>query len=70
MIGRLPPNLPARNFAVDAPNKVWTGDITNIWTEAGRLYISQTAFEQKWLAGQLSLLASSTHQGGCSTGVR
>src|SRR3546814_16378731 len=30
------PNLLARNFAVDAPNRVWTGDITYIWTEEGR----------------------------------
>lgn len=31
------PNLLARNFTVDAPNKVWTGDITSIWTEEGWL---------------------------------
>ena len=34
------PNLLARNFAVDAPNKVWTGDITYIWTEEGWLYLA------------------------------
>ena len=34
------PNLLARNFTVDAPNKVWTGDITYIWTEEGWLYLA------------------------------
>jgi transposase InsO family protein len=34
------PNLLARNFAVDAPNRVWTGDITYIWTEEGWLYLA------------------------------
>lgn len=32
------PNLLPRNFAVDAPNRVWTGDITDIWTEEAWLY--------------------------------
>jgi len=39
MICRLGPNLLARNFAVHAPNRVWTGDITYIWTEEGWLYL-------------------------------
>lgn len=34
------PNLLARNFTVDAPNRVWTGDITYIWTEEGWLYFA------------------------------
>ncbi len=34
------PNLLARNFTVDAPNRVWTGDITYIWTEEGWLYLA------------------------------
>ena len=34
------PNLLARNFAVDAPNRVWSGDITYIWTEEGWLYLA------------------------------
>ncbi len=34
------PNLLARNFTVDVPNKVWTGDITDIWTEEGWLYLA------------------------------
>ncbi|WP_416194487.1 IS3 family transposase [Sphingomonas sp. 10B4] len=34
------PNLLARNFAADAPNRVWTGDITYIWTEEGWLYLA------------------------------
>ena len=28
------------NFTVDAPNKVWTGDITYIWTDEGWLYLA------------------------------
>jgi putative transposase len=34
------PNLLARNFSADAPNKVWTGDITYIWTDEGWLYLA------------------------------
>ena len=34
------PNLLARNFSEDAPNKVWTGDITYIWTDEGWLYLA------------------------------
>ena len=34
------PNLLARNFTVDAPNKVWAGDITYIWTDEGWLYLA------------------------------
>ena len=34
------PNLVARNFDVSAPNKVWAGDITYIWTQAGWLYLA------------------------------
>lgn len=34
------PNLVDRNFAVDAPNKVWTGDITYVRTFEGWLYLA------------------------------
>jgi transposase InsO family protein len=34
------PNLLERNFMVEAPNRVWTGDITYIWTEEGWLYLA------------------------------
>ncbi|OJF96322.1 IS3 family transposase, partial [Alkalibacterium sp. 20] len=34
------PNLLDRNFNVDEPNKVWTGDITYIWTREGWLYLA------------------------------
>ena len=33
-------NLVQRNFAVDAPNKVWVGDITYIATREGWLYLA------------------------------
>jgi putative transposase len=33
-------NLLRREFTVDAPDKVWVGDITYIWTEEGWLYLS------------------------------
>ena len=34
---RLPvsPNLLERDFCVEAPNRVWTGDITYVWTDDG-----------------------------------
>ena len=37
---RLPvsPNLLERDFCADLPNRVWTGDITYLWTEEGWLY--------------------------------
>jgi putative transposase len=34
------PNLLARNFHVEAPNRVWTSDITYIATDEGWLYLS------------------------------
>lgn len=34
------PNLLNRNFAVDAPDKVWVADITYIWTREGWLYLA------------------------------
>jgi hypothetical protein len=34
------PNLLARNFAPEAPNRVWTSDITYIQTGEGRLYLA------------------------------
>ena len=37
---RIAPNLLARNFSIDAPNKVWMGDITYIATLAGRMYLA------------------------------
>ena len=33
-------NLRERDFAVDQPNRVWTGDITNISTDEGWLYLA------------------------------
>ena len=39
---RLPvsPNLLERKFSVEAPDRVWTGDITYLWTEEGWLYLA------------------------------
>jgi putative transposase len=34
------PNLLERNFAPEAPNRVWTADLTYIWTEEGWLYLA------------------------------
>jgi putative transposase len=34
------PNLLARQFDVSAPDQVWAGDITYIWTAEGWLYLS------------------------------
>jgi len=34
------PNLLQRNFTAVAPNQVWTGDITYIWTEEGWVYLA------------------------------
>lgn len=34
------PNLLARNFTVDAPNRAWVGDVTYIATDAGWLYLA------------------------------
>jgi transposase InsO family protein len=33
-------NLLEREFCFEAPNRVWTGDITYLWTEEGRLYLA------------------------------
>lgn len=34
------PNTLNRKFTVDAPNKVWTADITYVWTFEGWLYLA------------------------------
>ncbi len=34
------PNLLNRNFTPDAPNQVWTSDITYLWTGEGWLYLA------------------------------
>jgi putative transposase len=34
------PNLLDRQFDVDAPNKVWTADITYVWTLEGWIYLA------------------------------
>jgi len=33
-------NLLERNFRADAPNRIWTGDITYCWTDEGWLYLA------------------------------
>lgn len=33
-------NTLARAFAVTAPNRVWAGDITSVWTDEGWLYLA------------------------------
>jgi transposase InsO family protein len=34
------PNLLDRNFNPEAPNQVWTSDITYLWTDEGWLYLA------------------------------
>ncbi len=34
------PNLVKRSFSAHAPNRLWTGDITYIWTAEGWLYLA------------------------------
>jgi transposase InsO family protein len=34
------PNVLSRDFTTPAPNKVWVGDITYIWTREGWLYLA------------------------------
>lgn len=34
------PTLLDRNFTPDAPNQVWTSDITSLWTDEGWLYLA------------------------------
>jgi transposase InsO family protein len=34
------PNLLERNFTPNAPNQVWTSDITYLWTDEGWLYLA------------------------------
>jgi putative transposase len=36
----IPPNLLNREFTVTEPNKVWTTDITYVWTLEGWLYVA------------------------------
>jgi len=38
--GPIAPNLLAQNFSSDAPNRVWVGDITAVWTDDGWMYLA------------------------------
>ena len=38
--GRIAANILARKFKVKAPNQVWCGDITYIWTSEGFMYLA------------------------------
>ena len=43
------PNLLDRNFTPDAPNQVWTSDITYLWTDEGWLHLmKQLAIPLAW----------------------
>ncbi len=51
------PNLLHRHFDVTAPNKVWTTDITYVWTLESWLYVAIVIdyFPGKWWAGRLMI---------------
>jgi putative transposase len=34
------PNVVARNFAPEAPNRLWSADLTYLWTDEGWLYLA------------------------------
>jgi transposase InsO family protein len=51
---RLPMSVLDRPFAANAPNRVWTGDITYIATAEGWLYPAVVRWKTKFV-GQLSL---------------
>ncbi len=36
----LSPNLPERRFDVSEPNRVWSGEVTYVWTDEGWLYLA------------------------------
>ena len=36
---QMAPNRLARHFAVEKPDQVWVGDITEVWTAEGWLYL-------------------------------
>ncbi|MGA9538970.1 MAG: IS3 family transposase [Desulfobacterales bacterium] len=41
------PNLVNRQFNVDAPDKLWTTDITYLWTMEGWLYLARLSKKSK-----------------------
>ena len=41
------PNVLNRNFDVAAPNKVWTADISYVWTLEGWLYLAMDLFSRQ-----------------------
>ena len=40
------PNLLNRNVDVEVPNKVWTFDISHVWTHEGWLYLTVVKFKR------------------------
>jgi transposase InsO family protein len=41
-IGRIAPNVLARNFAADKPNKKWLTDVTQVNIKGEKMYLSPT----------------------------
>ena len=53
---RIAPNILAREFDVDRPNRVWGSDITYLWTQEGWLYLAVVVdlFSRKVVGWSLS----------------
>ena len=58
---RIKRNLLNQNFNVDAPNRVWVGDITQFWWDGKRFYICVVLdlFSRKIVAYKVSKNCSS-----------
>ncbi len=55
------PNRLNRNFSPVAPNQAWTGDITYIATEEGRLFVAVVINVQPQGAGLVEFLCKVLH---------
>lgn len=69
------PNLLEQRFAAEAPDQVWTGDLTYISTDEGWLYLAglkdtdrgsqYCSHEYRALVAQFDMLASMSRRGNC-----
>ncbi len=63
------PNVLARDFSVDAPNRTWMTDITSVWTRQGWRYLAVVLDLSLgwWLAGPWGRSSTATWYWGRST---
>ncbi len=59
------PNTLDRQFAVAAPNQIWTTDVTSVWTLEGWLYVAYASQEYRGHLTIMKMEQSMSRKGNC-----